>query len=61
MAMYPDGKRTCGRLLHRERPKTQGLDDAWSSRASSAKLQGDWYVQRQWCLIAGLDNPYPEM
>jgi hypothetical protein len=24
-------------------------------------LNGDWYVQRQWCLIAGFDNPYPEM
>jgi len=24
-------------------------------------LTGDWYVQRQWCLISGLDNPYPEM
>jgi len=38
------------------------LDDAWKlTKFLGGNLNGDWYVQRQWCLISGLDNPYPEM
>jgi ABC-type glycerol-3-phosphate transport system substrate-binding protein len=37
-------------------------DDAWKfAKFLGGNLNGDWYVQRQWCLISGLDNPYPEM
>src|SRR5262249_39860057 len=24
-------------------------------------VAGGWYGERQWCLISGLDNPYPDM
>jgi len=42
--------------------KTKVLDDSWKlMRFLGGNLNGDWYVQRQWCLISGLDNPYPEM
>jgi multiple sugar transport system substrate-binding protein len=42
--------------------KTKVLEDAWKfMRFLGGNLTGDWYVQRQWCLISGLDNPYPEM
>jgi multiple sugar transport system substrate-binding protein len=42
--------------------KTKNLEDAWKlTRFLGGNLNGDWYVQRQWCLISGLDNPYPEM
>ena len=42
--------------------RTKALEDAWKfTRFLGGNLNGDWYVQRQWCLIAGLDNPYPEM
>ncbi len=42
--------------------KTKVLEDAWKlTKFLGGNLNGDWYVQRQWCLIAGLDNPYPEM
>jgi hypothetical protein len=42
--------------------KSKNLEDAWKlARFLGGNLNGDWYVQRQWCLIAGLDNPYPEM
>src|SRR5437667_340798 len=42
--------------------KTKVLEDAWKlTRFLGGNLHGDWYVQRQWCLISGLDNPYPEM
>ena len=42
--------------------RTKVLDDAWKfARFLGGNLNGDWYVQRQWCLISGLDNPYPEM
>jgi multiple sugar transport system substrate-binding protein len=42
--------------------KTRTLEDAWKFvRFLGGNLNGDWYVQRQWCLISGLDNPYPEM
>jgi multiple sugar transport system substrate-binding protein len=42
--------------------KTKTLEDAWKFvRFLGGNLNGDWYVQRQWCVISGLDNPYPEM
>jgi multiple sugar transport system substrate-binding protein len=42
--------------------KSKALEDAWKlTRFLGGNLNGDWYVQRQWCLISGLDNPYPEM
>jgi hypothetical protein len=42
--------------------KTKVLEDAWKfAKFLGGNGNGDWYVQRQWCLIAGLDNPYPEM
>ena len=42
--------------------KRKVLEDAWKfTRFLGGNLNGDWYVQRQWCLISGLDNPYPEM
>jgi len=42
--------------------KTKVLDEAWKfMRFLGGNLNGDWYVQRQWCLLSGLDNPYPEM
>lgn len=42
--------------------RTQVLDEAWRfAQFLGGNLTGDWYVQRQWCLISGLDNPYPEM
>ena len=42
--------------------KTKVLEDAWKfTKFLGGNLNGDWYVQRQWCLISGLDNPYPEM
>ncbi|MBI1847582.1 MAG: extracellular solute-binding protein [Candidatus Rokubacteria bacterium] len=42
--------------------KSKALEDGWKlARFLGGNLNGDWYVQRQWCLISGLDNPYPEM
>jgi multiple sugar transport system substrate-binding protein len=42
--------------------KTKNLEDAWKFvQYLGGNLTGEWYVQRQWCLISGLDNPYPEM
>jgi multiple sugar transport system substrate-binding protein len=42
--------------------KTQNTEDSWKFlRFLGGNLTGDWYVQRQWCVLAGLDNPYPEM
>ena len=42
--------------------KTKVLDESWKfMKFLGGNLNGDWYVQRQWCLLSGLDNPYPEM
>jgi multiple sugar transport system substrate-binding protein len=63
MAMYPGTGQTYmwtdGYTIN---AKSKNLEDAWKLvRFLGGNLNGDWYVQRQWCLIAGLDNPYPEM
>jgi multiple sugar transport system substrate-binding protein len=63
MAMYPGNGHTYmwtdGYTLN---AKTKVLDDGLKLlRFLGGNENGDWYVQRQWCLIAGLDNPYPEM
>ncbi len=63
MAMYPGTGHTYmwtdSYVLH---ANTEVLEDAWQfMRFLGGNLNGDWYVQRQWCLISGLDNPYPEM
>src|SRR4030095_1876140 len=63
MAMYPGtGNTYMWTDSYTVNAKTKVLDDAWKlTRFLGGNLQGDWYVQRQWCLISGLDNPYPEM
>lgn len=39
---------------------TKSLEDAWKLlQFIGANLHKDWYVQRQWAINAGLDNPYP--
>ena len=41
---------------------TKVLEDAWQfMKYLGGNLHGDWHVQKQWCFISGLDNPYPEM
>jgi multiple sugar transport system substrate-binding protein len=63
MAMYPgNGSSYMWTDSYVVNAKTKVLDDAWKlTRFLGGNLHGDWYVQRQWCLISGLDNPYPEM
>jgi multiple sugar transport system substrate-binding protein len=63
MAMYPGtGQSYMWTDSYTINAKTKALDDAWKLvRFLGGNLAGDWYVQRQWCLISGLDNPYPEM
>jgi len=63
MAMYPGtGHTYMWTDSYTLNAKTQVLEDAWRfAQFLGGNLTGDWYVQRQWCLIAGLDNPYPEM
>ena len=63
MAMYPGTGQsymwTDGYTIN---AKSKNLEEAWKlARFLGGNLNGDWYVQRQWCLLAGLDNPYPEM
>jgi multiple sugar transport system substrate-binding protein len=42
--------------------KSKNVEDSWKFlQYLGGNLTGDWYVQRQWCVLAGLDNPYPEM
>lgn len=41
---------------------TKGLEGAWKlMQFLGANLNKDWYVQRQWALSSGLDNPYPDL
>jgi multiple sugar transport system substrate-binding protein len=63
MAMYPgNGSTHMFTEWYTVNAKTKVLDDAWKfAKFLGGNLNGDWYVQRQWCLIAGLDNAYPEM
>ena len=63
MAMYPgNGSSYMWTDSYVVNAKTKVLEDAWKlTRFLGGNLHGDWYVQRQWCLISGLDNPYPEM
>jgi len=63
MAMYPGtGATYMWTDSYVVNARTKALDDAWKlTRFLGGNLNGDWYVQRQWCLIAGLDNPYQEM
>src|SRR5947208_15044389 len=63
MAMYPgNGQTHMFTEWYTINAKTRVLEDAWKlARFLGGNLNGDWYVQRQWCLIAGLDNAYPEM
>jgi multiple sugar transport system substrate-binding protein len=63
MAMYPgNGTTHMFTEFYTLNSKTRNLEDAWKfMKFLGGNLNGDWYVQRQWCLIAGLDNPYPEM
>jgi multiple sugar transport system substrate-binding protein len=63
MAMYPGtGATYMWTDSYVLNARTKALEDAWKlTRFLGGNLNGDWYVQRQWCLIAGLDNPYPEM
>jgi len=63
MAMYPgNGQTHMFTEWYTINTKTKVLEDAWKlARFLGGNLNGDWYVQRQWCLIAGLDNAYPEM
>jgi multiple sugar transport system substrate-binding protein len=63
MAMYPgNGQTHMFTEWYTINAKTKALEDAWKfARFLGGNLNGDWYVQRQWCLIAGLDNAYPEM
>ena len=63
MAMYPGtGQTYMWTDSYVVNAKTKALEDAWKlTRFLGGNLNGDWYVQRQWCLISGLDNPYPEM
>jgi len=63
MALYPgNGSSYMWTDSYVVNAKTKVLEDAWKlTRFLGGNLHGDWYVQRQWCLISGLDNPYPEM
>jgi len=63
MTMYPGtGQTYMWTDSYAINAKTKTLDDAWKLvRFLGGNLTGDWHVQRQWCLISGLDNPYPEM
>jgi len=63
MAMYPgNGTTHMFTEFYTLNSKTKNLEDAWKfMKFLGGNLNGDWHVQRQWCLIAGLDNPYPEM
>jgi multiple sugar transport system substrate-binding protein len=63
MTMYPGtGQTYMWTDSYTINAKTKNMDDAWKlTRYLGGNLAGDWYVQRQWCLISGLDNPYPEM
>jgi multiple sugar transport system substrate-binding protein len=63
MAMYPgNGSTHMFTDFYVLNAKTKVLDDSWKFlKFLGGNLNGDWYVQRQWCLLAGLDNPYPEM
>jgi multiple sugar transport system substrate-binding protein len=63
MTMYPgNGQTHMFTEWYTINAKTKTLDDAWKfAKFLGGNLNGDWYVQRQWCLIAGLDNAYPEM
>jgi ABC-type glycerol-3-phosphate transport system substrate-binding protein len=63
MAMYPGtGQTHMFTEFYTVNAKTKVLEDAWKfAKFLGGNGNGDWYVQRQWCLIAGLDNPYPEM
>src|SRR5438477_3382527 len=63
MAMYPgNGQTHMFTEWYTINAKTKVLDDGWKfAKFLGGNLNGDWYVQRQWCLIAGLDNAYPEM
>jgi len=63
MAMYPgNGQTHMFTEFYTVNAKTKVLEDAWKfAKFLGGNGNGDWYVQRQWCLIAGLDNPYPEM
>ena len=63
MAMYPGtGQSYMWTDSYVVNAKSKNLEDAWKlTRFLGGNLNGDWYVQRQWCLISGLDNPYPEM
>ncbi len=63
MAMYPgNGQTHMFTEFYTVNAKTKALEDAWKfAKFLGGNGNGDWYVQRQWCLIAGLDNPYPEM
>ena len=58
MAMYPGTGQsymwTDGYTIN---AKSKNLEEAWKlARFLGGNLNGDWYVQRQWCLIAGLDK-----
>jgi len=63
MTMYPGtGQTYMWTDSYTINAKTKTPDDAWKLvRFLGGNLTGDWHVQRQWCLISGLDNPYPEM
>jgi hypothetical protein len=63
MAMYPGtGQSYMWTDTYVLNAKSKFTEDAWKlMRFLGGNLNGDWYVQRQWCLISGLDNPYPEM
>ena len=63
MAMYPgNGQTHMFTEFYTMNAKTKAVEESWKLlRFLGGNLNGDWYVQRQWCLIAGLDNPYPEM
>ena len=63
MAMYPgNGQTHMFTEWYTINAKTKVLEDAWKfAKFLGGNLNGDWYVQRQWCLLAGLDNAYPEM
>ncbi len=41
--------------------KTVSVEDAWQLlQFLGANLNGDWYVQKQWAISSGVQNPYPE-
>ena len=41
--------------------KTESLEDSWKlMQFLGANLNGDWFVQRQWAISSGVQNPYPE-